>query len=59
MAVAAAWGAYGEKTLYGKKRMGLIRSTFVVGGDGKVEHIFSPVRVAGHVDAVLSALDSG
>lgn len=51
-----AFGAYGEKTMYGKKVEGVIRSTFIVGKDGKVEKAWRSVKVAGHVDAVLAAL---
>lgn len=50
-----AFGAYGEKTLYGKKVMGTIRSTFIL-QDGKVARVFPKVKVAGHVDAVLTAV---
>jgi peroxiredoxin Q/BCP len=52
-----AFGAFGEKMMYGKKVEGTIRSTFIVGADGKVEKVFSSVKVSGHVDAVLAALD--
>jgi peroxiredoxin Q/BCP len=55
-AVAKAYGAYGEKMMYGKPVQGTIRSTFLIGADGKVERIWSPVKVIGHVDAVLSAI---
>ena len=54
--VATAFGALGEKNMYGKKRIGIIRSTFVVGTDGNIETVFSPVRVKGHADAVLQAI---
>ena len=54
--VAKAYGAYGEKNMYGKKVLGTIRSTFIIGEDGKVRAKWSPVRVKGHVDAVLEAL---
>jgi peroxiredoxin Q/BCP len=53
---ALAYGAYGEKTMYGKKSMGIIRSTFLIGGDGVVKKLWRNVKVAGHVDEVLSAL---
>ena len=43
--------------MYGKKVEGTIRSTFIVGADGKVEKVFSSVKVPDHVDAVLAALD--
>jgi thioredoxin-dependent peroxiredoxin len=54
--VADAYGALGEKTMYGQTKIGIIRSTFVVGPDARIEHVFSPVRVAGHADAVLQAV---
>jgi peroxiredoxin Q/BCP len=54
--VTRAWGAWGEKMLYGKKTEGVIRSTFIVGPDGVVKKVFRNVKVAGHVDAVLEAL---
>ncbi len=54
--VHKAYGAFGEKTMYGKKVEGTIRSTFIIGGDGKLEKVFPSVKVAGHVDAVLAAL---
>jgi peroxiredoxin Q/BCP len=48
-AVMKAWGAYGEKKLYGKVVQGVIRSTFVVDEDGKIEHAFHNVKATGHV----------
>ena len=45
----SAYGAYGEKMNYGKKIMGVIRSTFVVGADGKIENAYYAVKAAGHV----------
>ena len=51
-----AWGVWGEKNMYGKKVFGTIRTTVVVGPDGKVEQVFDKVKVAGHVTAVLEAL---
>ena len=51
------YGAWGEKNMYGKKSMGIIRSTVLIGPDGKVIKHFPKVRVKGHVDAVLQALD--
>ena len=44
-----AWGAFGEKTMYGKTVMGVIRSTFVVGEDGRVELAQYNVKATGHV----------
>ena len=55
-AVMERYGAYGEKTLYGKKVLGVIRSTFVVGPDGTLEHAFYGVRANGHAERVLAAL---
>ena len=51
------YGAWGEKNMYGKKSMGIIRSTVLIGPDGKVIKHFPKVSVKGHVDAVLAALD--
>ena len=54
--VLQAYGAYGEKTMYGKKIMGVIRSTFVIDGAGKVVKVFPKVTPAGHADKVLESL---
>ena len=48
-AVEKAYGAYGEKTLYGKKSVGVIRSTFVVDPDGKIDRAYYNVKATGHV----------
>ena len=48
-AVLTAYGAYGEKQNYGKTVMGAIRSTFVIGPDGMIEHAFYNVKATGHV----------
>lgn len=48
-AVLAAYGAYGEKTMYGKTVVGVIRSTFVIGEDGKIENAMYNVKAKGHV----------
>jgi thioredoxin-dependent peroxiredoxin len=55
--VARAYGAFGEKVLYGKKTMGIIRSTFIIDGAGVVRRVFPKVKVDGHVDEVIEALD--
>ena len=47
--VLQAYGAYGEKMMYGKKSVGVIRSTFVVGADGKIEEALYGVKATGHV----------
>ena len=56
--VAEKYGSWGEKTLYGRKFMGIIRSTFLIGSDGKVAKVWPKVKVAGHVDEVLEAVKS-
>jgi len=52
-AVMEAYGAWGEKTLYGRKSVGVIRSTFLVGPDGKIERAWYNVRANGHAEKVL------
>lgn len=54
--VATKFGAYGKKTLYGRKFMGIIRSTFVIDGEGVVRKVFPKVKVDGHADQVLEAV---
>jgi peroxiredoxin Q/BCP len=54
--VIEKYGAWGEKNMYGKKSMGIIRSTVVVGPDAKVKTIFRKVKVAGHVAKVLDTI---
>lgn len=54
--VAKQFGAWGEKMLYGKKVVGMIRSTFIIDGQGVVRKVFPKVRVDGHADQVLEAL---
>lgn len=51
-----AYGAYGEKTNYGKTVLGVIRSTFIVGADGRIEHAFYNVKATGHVARLLDEL---
>ena len=55
-AVAARYGAWGEKTLYGRKVTGVIRSSFLIGADGVVERAWTNVRAKGHVARVVEAL---
>ena len=54
--VSEKFGAWGEKTLYGRKFMGIIRSTFLVDEAGKVARVWPKVKVDGHVDQVLEAV---
>ncbi|BCZ17947.1 Bacterioferritin comigratory protein Bcp [Helicobacter sp. NHP19-003] len=51
--VAKAYGAYGEKNLYGKVSVGLIRSTFVIDQEGKIAHALYNVKAKGHAQKVL------
>ncbi|MCW8141356.1 MAG: thioredoxin-dependent thiol peroxidase [Planctomycetota bacterium] len=53
--VAAAYGAWGKKSLYGREFQGVLRSTFLIGKDGKVQRAWRSVKVNGHADAVLAA----
>ena len=52
------YGAYGEKTLYGKKTVGVIRSTFLIGGNGKILRAWHHVRADGHAEKVLAEINS-
>jgi peroxiredoxin Q/BCP len=54
--VIEKYGAWGEKNLYGKKSLGIIRSTVIVGPDGKIKRIFRKVKVDGHADVVLETI---
>ena len=54
--VAEAYGAWGEKSMYGKKYFGIIRKTFVIGKDGKLEHVFHKVKADGHGKEILDLL---
>ena len=54
--VTEAYGVWVEKSMYGKKYMGVERSTFVINKEGKIAKIFAKVKPAGHAAEVLSAL---
>jgi peroxiredoxin Q/BCP len=54
-AICAAFGVWREKVLYGRKYLGVVRSTFLVGGDGIIRRVWRAVRVAGHADEVMDA----
>ena len=54
--VMEQYGAYGQKMMYGKPVTGVIRSTFLIDGDGKVEKAWYSVKADGHAAAVLSSL---
>ena len=55
-AVAEKFGAWREKNMYGKKRMGIVRSTFLIDTDGVIQKVWRSVKVDGHDQAVLAAL---
>lgn len=54
--VAEKYGAWREKNMYGKKKMGIQRSTFLIGPDGKIAKLWKRVKVDGHDEYVLAAL---
>ncbi len=54
--VAQAYGAWAQKTLYGRKRWGVARTTFLVGPDGRVERVWRRVKPDGHGEEVLAVL---
>jgi peroxiredoxin Q/BCP len=51
-----SYGVWKEKSMYGKKYMGIERTTFIIDGHGKISHIFPKVKVSDHYDEVLEAL---
>lgn len=53
---ANAFGVWKEKNMYGKKVMGIERSTFVIGPDGKIEKVYAKVKAQGHAGKVLEEL---
>ena len=55
-AIQQAYGAYGEKSMYGKTYMGTIRSTFVVDESGKLSHVFYNVKAKGHIEMLRNEL---
>ena len=56
LATHNAYGAYGEKSMYGKTVTGVIRSTFVIGEDGTIEHALYNVKATGHVASLRKKL---
>ena len=55
-AVAEAYGAWGEKSMYGRKYLGILRTTYVIDAKGKVAHVFPRVKPKGHAAEVLAVL---
>ncbi len=58
-AICAAYGVIKEKNMYGIKRLGIERSTFVIGPDGRIRKVYRGVKVPGHVQSVLEAVEKG
>jgi len=58
-AAAHAYGVWKEKNMYGKKVMGIERTTFVIGADGRIEQIYNKVKAKGHAAEVLENLFVG
>jgi thioredoxin-dependent peroxiredoxin len=58
-AVMEAYGAWGEKTLYGKKSIGVIRSTFLVDEDGRIQKAWYAVKADGHAEKCSPPLATG
>ena len=56
--VMEEYGAWGEKLLYGKKSLGVIRSTFIINKDGVIEKVYKKVSTATHGDDILKCLSS-
>ena len=54
-ATVEAYGVWVEKSMYGKKYMGIDRATFLIGADGRIASVWRKVKVPGHVEAVLKA----
>lgn len=57
-AVAEAYGAWGKKKMYGREYEGVLRSTFVIGPDGRIETVYRKVKPAEHAAQILEDLDS-
>jgi thioredoxin-dependent peroxiredoxin len=55
--VAEAYGAWGEKSMYGKKYKGILRTTFLIDGEGRIARVFEKVKPEGHAAEVLAALN--
>ncbi len=57
--ICEAYDVIKEKNMYGKKVMGIARTTFVIGPDGKISYIFEKVKPEGHAEEVLQYLKDG
>ena len=56
--ISNAYGVWVEKSMYGKKYMGVERTTFIIDKDGKISKIYNKVKVPGHVDKIIEDLET-
>ncbi len=56
-AVAERYGVWGEKSMYGRKYFGILRTTFVIDEEGRISHVFEKVKPEGHAAEVLAVLE--
>jgi thioredoxin-dependent peroxiredoxin len=56
--VVQAYGVWGEKSMYGRKYMGVERTTFLIDGSGIIRHVWRKVKVPGHAEEVLAAVET-
>ena len=56
--VLEKYGVWQEKNMYGVKKMGIVRTTYLLDAEGRVTHVFPKVKVDGHIREVLNALKS-
>lgn len=56
-AIMEAYGTWGEKNMYGRKSMGVLRTTFVIDGDGTIVKVFKRPKTAEHTEQIIKALD--
>ncbi|MDX2261369.1 MAG: thioredoxin-dependent thiol peroxidase [Gemmatimonadales bacterium] len=57
-AVAEAYDAWGEKSMYGRKYFGILRTTYVIDGEGRIRHVFEKVKPKGHAAEVLAVIEA-
>jgi len=57
--VLETYGAWGEIQMYGRKTMGTLRSTYLIGPDGKIKKHWTKVKAKGHVDTIIETLEAG
>ena len=57
--ILQAYGAWGEKNMYGKKYMGVLRTTYVINEEGVIEEVFGKVQTKDHTNQIIKSLDLG